>query len=337
MAYPKIGNMAPAFSLKNQDGKKVALKDFKGESNVLLYFYPRASTPGCTTQAGGLRDSKAELAKHDCVVLGVSPDSQERLQNFIAKQSLNFDLLSDEDHKITQKYGAWGDKPSGKEGLLRTSYLIGKDGRLKAVLEKFKTTDHHQRVLDLLGELAAGNLPAEIKKAPAKAKAAAAPKPEKEPRNLPEIGSVPPAFTLSNHDGIPISLKDYLGKKNVLIYFYPKALTQGCTVQSIGLRDTIRRIEKLDTVVLGISPDPRKKLQKFYDKEKLNFDLLSDEDHEVAEKYGCWGMKQFMGRHYLGLIRTSFIIGKDGTLKVILDKFKTRTHHYDVLEALAAL
>ena len=106
MAFPKVGNMAPAFTLQDQDGNKVSLKDFKGKKNVVLYFYPKAMTPGCTVQACGIRDSKKALAKADTVVLGVSPDPVARLGKFIEKQDLNFTLLSDEDHAVTEKYGA---------------------------------------------------------------------------------------------------------------------------------------------------------------------------------------------------------------------------------------
>jgi len=156
MAFPKIGNMAPAFSLHDQDGNKVSLKDFKGKSNVVLYFYPKAMTPGCTVQACGIRDSKAAYKKANTVVLGVSPDPVARLGKFIEKQSLNFTLLSDEDHAITDKYGCWGLKKfMGREfmGVLRTSFIIGKDGRLKHVMDKVKTKSHHDDVLALIKEL----------------------------------------------------------------------------------------------------------------------------------------------------------------------------------------
>ena len=155
MSFPKIGNLAPAFSLVNQDGKKVALKDFKGKKNVVLYFYPKASTPGCTVQACGIRDSKKELAKLKTVVLGVSPDPVKRLQNFIEKQGLNFDLLSDEDHAIADKYGAWGPKKfMGREydGILRTTFIIGKDGKLRHVFDKVKTKTHHDDVCEWIKE-----------------------------------------------------------------------------------------------------------------------------------------------------------------------------------------
>lgn len=153
MAFPKIGNLAPAFTLKNQDGQKVSLKDFRGEKSVVLYFYPKASTPGCTTQACGIRDSKAAFAKLDTVVLGVSPDPEAKLQRFIDKQELNFDLLSDEDHAIAEKYGVWGLKKfMGREfmGILRTTFVIGKDGRLKHVMAKVKTKSHHDDVIAIL-------------------------------------------------------------------------------------------------------------------------------------------------------------------------------------------
>ena len=156
MALPKVGNLAPAFSLLDQDGNKVSLKQFKGKQNVALYFYPRAMTPGCTVQACGIRDSKKALAKLDTVVLGVSPDPVAKLGKFIAKQDLNFTLLSDEDHAITEKYGVWRLKKfMGKEfmGVLRTTFIIGKDGRLKHVMDKFKTKTHHDDLIAMLKEL----------------------------------------------------------------------------------------------------------------------------------------------------------------------------------------
>ena len=156
MAFPKVSNMAPAFTLRDQDDNKVSLKDFRGEKNVVLYFYPKAMTPGCTVQACGIRDSKNALAKLDTVVLGVSPDPVARLGKFIDKQDLNFTLLSDEDHSITEKYGAWGLKKfMGKEfmGVLRSTFIIGKDGRLKHVIDKVKTKSHHDDVMTLIKEL----------------------------------------------------------------------------------------------------------------------------------------------------------------------------------------
>lgn len=155
MAFPKVGNLAPVFTLLNQDGEKVSLKSFRGQSNVVLYFYPKASTPGCTVQACGLRDSKKALAKLNTVALGVSPDPIKRLTNFIDKQNLNFDLLSDEDHKVADKYGAWGPKKfMGREfdGILRTTFIINTEGRLVQIMDKFKTKTHHDDVLDWLKE-----------------------------------------------------------------------------------------------------------------------------------------------------------------------------------------
>ncbi len=149
---------------------------------------------------------------------------------------------------------------------------------------------------------------------------------------LPKLGNLAPAFTLLNQDGIKVSLKDFKGKKNVVVYFYPKASTPGCTVQACGIRDSEKALAKLDTVVLGISPDPVKRLQNFMNKQSLNFDLLSDEGHEIADKYGAWGPKKFMGREYDGILRSSFIVGKDGKLKHIMDKVKTKTHHDDVMD-----
>ncbi|HEY3699738.1 MAG TPA: thioredoxin-dependent thiol peroxidase [Spongiibacteraceae bacterium] len=152
---------------------------------------------------------------------------------------------------------------------------------------------------------------------------------------FPKLGGLAPAFSLLDQSGNKVSLKDFFGnkegdRKNVVLYFYPKAMTPGCTVQACGLRDAQKELAKLDTVALGVSPDPVVRLQKFIDKEKLNFTLLSDEDHAVAEKYGCWGLKKFMGREFMGILRTTFIIGKDGKLKHIIGKVNTKTHHDDV-------
>ena len=156
MTFPKVGNMAPAFNLANQDGDKVSLKQFRGSHNVVLYFYPKAMTPGCTVQACGIRDSKTAFAKRDTVVLGVSPDPVAKLGKFIEKQNLNFSLLSDEGHAVTEKYGAWGLKKfMGREfmGVLRSTFIVGKDGRLKHIMDKVKTKSHHDDVLNLLTQL----------------------------------------------------------------------------------------------------------------------------------------------------------------------------------------
>jgi len=153
----------------------------------------------------------------------------------------------------------------------------------------------------------------------------------------PKIGNMAPAFTLLDQDGNKVSLKDFKGKKTVVLYFYPKALTPGCTVQACGIRDSKKELDKRKAVVLGVSPDPVARLPKFIEKHDLNFTLLSDEDHAIAEKYGCWGMKKFMGKEFMGLIRTTFIIGKDGRLLNVMDKFKTKTHHDDLLEVLDGL
>jgi peroxiredoxin Q/BCP len=148
---------------------------------------------------------------------------------------------------------------------------------------------------------------------------------------LPKIGNLAPAFTLNDQNGEKVSLKDYRGEKNVVVYFYPKAMTPGCTTQACAIRDYKKDFAKLNTVVLAISPDASTRLLKFQDRDKLNFTLLSDEDHKIADKYGSWGPKKFMGREYDGILRQTFIVGKDGKLKEILNKFKTKTHHEDVL------
>ncbi|MEQ3637894.1 thioredoxin-dependent thiol peroxidase [Alcanivorax sp.] len=153
----------------------------------------------------------------------------------------------------------------------------------------------------------------------------------------PKIGNLAPNFTLPDQDGNQVELKTFRNQNPVVIFFYPKALTPGCTTQACGIRDTQVELEKRGVVVFGISPDAVARLPKFIDKHALNFTLLSDEDHAIAEKYGCWGMKKFMGKEFMGLIRTTFIIGKNGKLLKVMDKFKTKTHHEDLLAELDAL
>ena len=155
--------------------------------------------------------------------------------------------------------------------------------------------------------------------------------------STPKLGNLAPAFTLKDQNGDDISLKDFRGEKNVVLYFYPKAMTPGCTVQACGLRDSLQKLEQSEAVALGVSPDPVARLKKFEEKEGLNFTLLSDEDHALADKYGVWGLKKFMGREFMGIIRTTFIIDKKGRLVRIMDKVKTKTHHADAAKILAEL
>lgn len=149
------GKKAPAFSLPNQLGKKVALKDFAGKK-LVLYFYPRDSTPGCTTEAQGFRDAKKQLDGLNAVVVGVSKDSAASHCKFIEKQSLNFDLLTDAEGAVLEKYGAWGEKVLyGKksEGILRTTVVIDEAGVVRKVFPKVRVNGHVEAVLAALGEL----------------------------------------------------------------------------------------------------------------------------------------------------------------------------------------
>uniref|UniRef100_UPI004048375F thioredoxin-dependent thiol peroxidase n=1 Tax=Vibrio anguillarum TaxID=55601 RepID=UPI004048375F len=148
-------------------------------------------------------------------------------------------------------------------------------------------------------------------------------------------GTPAPAFSLLDQDGNTVSLADFSGKK-VLFYFYPKAMTPGCTVQAQGLRDVKAELDAHNVVVLGVSTDPEKRLGKFIERDHLNFTLLSDEDHVVAEQFGVWGEKKFMGKVYDGLHRVSFLINEQGIIEQVFDKFKTKDHHEVVLDYLNA-
>ncbi|MFT6165192.1 MAG: peroxiredoxin Q/BCP [Zhongshania aliphaticivorans] len=154
---------------------------------------------------------------------------------------------------------------------------------------------------------------------------------------LPKVGNLAPAFSLQNQDGETVSLKDFKGKKGVILYFYPRASTPGCTMQACGLRDVHGELDKLGYQVLGVSFDPIAKIKKFHDKYELNFPLLSDEYHAIIDKYGCWQLKKFMGKENMGTVRTTFIIGEDCRLLKIMDKFKTKSHHETLMEVLDEL
>ncbi|MDC5840935.1 thioredoxin-dependent thiol peroxidase [Vibrio europaeus] len=146
-------------------------------------------------------------------------------------------------------------------------------------------------------------------------------------------GAPAPAFSLLDQNGETVSLGDFKGKK-VLFYFYPKAMTPGCTVQAQGLRDVKAELDAHNVVVLGVSIDPVKRLGKFIERDELNFTLLSDEDHAVADQFGVWGEKKFMGKIYDGLHRISFLINEDGVIEHVFNKFKTKIHHEVVLDYL---
>jgi peroxiredoxin Q/BCP len=150
-----------------------------------------------------------------------------------------------------------------------------------------------------------------------------------------EPGEKAPDFTLPDQHGNAVSLSGLSGK-TVVLYFYPKADTPGCTTQACGIRDHRASYEQADAVVLGVSPDPVKPIAKFDEKFGLGFPLLSDEDHAVAEAYGVWVEKNRYGRTYMGNERTTFVIGPDGTIRDVFRNVKPDGHDDLVLGALAA-
>ena len=146
-------------------------------------------------------------------------------------------------------------------------------------------------------------------------------------------GEKAPEFTLLNENAENVALSNFAGKK-VLVYFYPKASTPGCTIQANGLNDVLDTLTEHNVVVLGISIDAPKRLINFKTKQGLNFTLLSDEDHAVCEAFGVWQLKKFMGKEYMGIVRTSFLINESGDVEKVFDKFKTKDHHEVVLQYL---
>ena len=148
-----------------------------------------------------------------------------------------------------------------------------------------------------------------------------------------QAGDIAPPFTVATSGGGKISLSDYLGR-NVILYFYPKDDTPGCTKEACAFRDHFAEFKKKGAVVFGVSPDPVKSHDKFVEKFKLPFTLLADEDKKIVEAYGVWGEKSFMGRKYLGVYRVTFLIGPDGKIKKIWPAVKPEEHAEEVLAAL---
>jgi peroxiredoxin Q/BCP len=146
-------------------------------------------------------------------------------------------------------------------------------------------------------------------------------------------GDAAPDFALPDQEGRPVRLSDLKGKV-VVLYFYPKADTSGCTIQACGVRDHRADYERANAAVLGVSPDPVKAVHKFDQKYGLSFPLLADEDHSVAEAYGVWVEKSMYGRKYMGVERTTFVIGPDGLIQEIFRSVKPAEHDELVLGAL---
>ncbi len=156
-----VGKPAPGFKLPASTGKTISLADFKGKSAVVLFFYPKADTPGCTKEACGFRDALASYKKQDVPVLGISPDPIEDVTKFAKKFDLNFPLLADADHSIADAYGVWGEKSMyGRKyfGVLRTTFVIGKNGKIVHVFEKVKPEGHDQEVLEWLKSASTGSM-----------------------------------------------------------------------------------------------------------------------------------------------------------------------------------
>ncbi|MGG0718344.1 thioredoxin-dependent thiol peroxidase [Robertmurraya massiliosenegalensis] len=148
-----------------------------------------------------------------------------------------------------------------------------------------------------------------------------------------EQGQLAPDFQLPASDGSTVKLSDYRGK-NVVLYFYPKDMTPGCTTEACDFRDQHTNFEDVDTVILGVSPDPIERHEKFIEKHGLPFLLLADVDHEVAEKYGVWKLKKNFGKEYMGIERSTFIIDKEGKIARVWEKVKVKEHVEETLQYL---
>ena len=151
-----------------------------------------------------------------------------------------------------------------------------------------------------------------------------------------ETGAAAPDFTLPNQDGEDVALASLRGKP-VVLYFYPKADTPGCTTQACGIRDRSSEYEEAGATVLGVSPDSVKDIKKFHSGQSLNFTLLADSDHAVAEQYGVWGEKSMYGKTYMGVSRSTFLLDEEGVVRHVIPKASPKTHDDEVLGALAEL
>lgn len=184
-------------------------------------------------------------------------------------------------------------------------------------------------------------MPASVKSKPAKkpaakaGKAAAKPKTPKAAKAAPgpQAGDKAPVFKLRDDAGQTVSLSDFKGKK-VILYFYPKDMTTGCTIEACAFRDALPKVTKSGAVVLGVSADSVDLHKRFKDKEKLNFPLLSDPDRKALEAYGVWQEKSLYGRRFMGIVRTTFVIGPDGRIAKVFPKVKVDGHVAEVLAAL---
>jgi peroxiredoxin Q/BCP len=151
-----------------------------------------------------------------------------------------------------------------------------------------------------------------------------------------EVGEEAPDFELPDQDGEAVTLSSLRGRP-VVLYFYPKADTPGCTTQACGIRDRRADYDAAGAVVLGVSPDEPRKLRRFADKYGLDFTLLGDADHSVGEAYGTWGEKSMYGRKYMGMFRSTYVIDPDGKIAAVLPKVSPKTHDDEVLAALAGV
>lgn len=149
----------------------------------------------------------------------------------------------------------------------------------------------------------------------------------------PQVGSQAPNFEGVNENGEKVSLNDFMGSK-LILFFYPKDDTPGCTAAACSLRDDYDTLSDMGFKMLGVSPDGSKKHKKFIEKHKFPFSLLADEEKEVLKSYGVWGRKKFMGREYDGVIRTTFIIDEEGKIDKVIDKVKTKTHAQQIVELM---
>lgn len=249
----KIGAAAPQFELKNQDGKIFKLADRKGKDFTVLFFYPKAGTPGCTTQACAFRDSIKVIRDQGADVYGISADDVAAEKKFHDEHKMTFDLLSDLDDKVINLYGV---KMADANMAKRQTFILDKDLIVRAHYENVDPALDAKNVAKLL-EGMKGKM----------------------------VGAPAPRFELKNQDGKVFKLTDRKDKGFTALFFYPKAGTPGCTTQACAFRDSIKLIRDQGAEVYGISADDVAAEKKFHEEHKMTFDLLSDPQAKVIEMY----------------------------------------------------
>lgn len=328
------GDPAPDFEAVVDVGGKFHLGDYFQKKNVVIFFYAADMTPGCVRQATGYRDNMKELVEKGVKVVGISGDSPKNHRIFKKAHRLNFTLLSDEKGEIAKLFGVPvkrggsttkvvdGKKITLIRGVTcsRWTFVIDKNGRIAEIDKFVKTASDSKRVLKLIDKLSAG----------------------------PQVGDAAPKFRATADGGQTWNSSKYVGKKILVVYFYPADMTSACTKQACGFRDDLRALKKLGAEVVGVSGDSVQNHQLFKKKYDLNFTLLSDEKGALAKLFGVPvteggsteikvdGESRVLKRGVTAS-RWTFVIGRDGKIALVNRRVRPTTDSKKALRVVEKL